>query len=83
MHQPVKKLSYDELLEILRQYDTESIFEKVNIIPDSEDLQEAISEYINLRSFAKRSVLGIDIYRYGMYKHLEQVLIPPLLKILS
>jgi hypothetical protein len=82
MHTPVKKLSYDELLEILRHYDTESIFEKVNVIPDSEDLHEAISEYINLRSFVKRAVLGIDIYRYGTYKHLEQVLIPPLFKIL-
>ena len=79
---PVKRLAYEELLEILRQYDTESIFEKVNIVPDSEDLHEAIGEYINLRSFAKRAVLGIDIYRYGMYKHLEQVLIPPLFKIL-
>jgi hypothetical protein len=72
---PVKRLAYEELLEILRHYDTESIF-------DSEDLHEAIGEYINLRSFAKRAVLGIDIYRYGMYKHLEQVLIPPLFKIL-
>ncbi|HNQ83254.1 MAG TPA: hypothetical protein PKM34_06395 [Bacteroidales bacterium] len=82
MHTPIKKLSYDELLEILRHYDTESIFEKVNLVPDSEDLHESLAEYINLRSFAKRAVLGIDIYRYGMYKHLEQVLIPPLFKIL-
>jgi hypothetical protein len=82
MHSSIKKLSYDELLEILRHYDTESIFEKVNLIPDSEDLQESLSEYINLRSFVKRSVLGIDIYRYGMFKHFEQVLIPPLFKIL-
>lgn len=82
MENQVKKLYYDELLEILRHYDTESIFDKVNMIPDSEDLQEAISEYINLRSFVKRSVLGIDIYRYGLYQHLEQVLIPPLFKIL-
>ncbi len=41
MENQVKKLHYDELLEILRQYDTESIFDKVNMIPDSEDLQEA------------------------------------------
>ncbi|MBW6460772.1 MAG: hypothetical protein K0B08_09380 [Bacteroidales bacterium] len=82
MQKPVKKIDYGELLEVLRHYDTESIFEKVNVIPDSEDLHEAISEFINLRSFARRSVLGIDIYRYGQYKHLEQVLIPPLFKIL-
>lgn len=82
MQKPVKKIDYGELLEVLRHYDTESIFEKVNVIPDSEDLHEAISEFVNLRSFARRSVLGIDIYRYGLYKHLEQVLIPPLFKIL-
>ena len=82
MKNKVKKLDFDELLEILRHYDTESIFDKVNVIPNSEDLKESISEYINLRSFVKRSVLGIDIYRYGLYKHLEQVLIPPLFKIL-
>lgn len=82
MENRVRKLQYDELLEILRQYDTESIFDKVNMIPDSEDLQEALSEYIHLRSFVKRSVLGIDIYRYGLFKHFEQVLIPPLFKIL-
>jgi hypothetical protein len=82
MENQVRKLQYDELLEILHQYDTESIFDKVNMIPDSEDLHEALSEYINIRSFVKRSVLGIDIYRYGLFKHFEQVLIPPLFKIL-
>jgi hypothetical protein len=82
MDSPLKKIYYDELLEVLRHYDTETIFDKVNLIPDSEDLHEALSEFINLRSFNKRSVLGIDIYRYGLYKHLEQVLIPPLFKVL-
>jgi hypothetical protein len=82
MQNTVKKLSCDELLEVLRQYDTESIFEKVNVKHDSADLHKALCKYINLSSFAKRAVLGIDIYRYGMYKHLEQVLIPPLFKIL-
>jgi hypothetical protein len=82
MRNQLKKIYYDELLEVLRHYDTETIFDKVNIIPDSEDLHEALSEFINLRSFVKRSVLGIDIYRYGLYKHLEQVLIPPLFKVL-
>jgi hypothetical protein len=82
MEKKVKKLSNEEILDVLRHYDTESTFEKVNIIPDSEDLYEAIASYINLKSFTKKSVLGIDIYRYGLYKHLEQVLIPPLFKIL-
>ena len=82
MENHLRHLYYDELLELLRHYDTESIFDKVNIIPDSEDLREALSDHIDLNSFRKRAVLGIDIYRYGLYKHLEQVLIPPLFKIL-
>jgi hypothetical protein len=82
MENHLRHLYYDELLELLRHYDTESIFDKVNIIPDSEDLREALADHINLTSFNKRAVLGIDIYRYGLYKHFEQVLIPPLFKIL-
>jgi hypothetical protein len=82
MEKKMKKLSNEDILDVMRQFDTESTFEKVNIIPDSEDLYEAIASYIDLKSFTKRSVLGIDIYRYGLYKHLEQVLIPPLFKIL-
>lgn len=82
MEKKVKRLSYDQILEILRQYDTESIFEKVNVIPDSEDLYDAIGNYIGLKSFSKKSVLGIDIYRYSLYKHMEQVLIPPLFRIM-
>jgi hypothetical protein len=82
MDKKIKKLSNEEILQILKEYDTESTFEKVNIIPDSEDLYEAIASYIDLKSFTRKSVLGIDIYRYGLYKHLEQVLIPPLFKLL-
>lgn len=82
MEKKIKRIYFDELREILGQYDTESIFEKVNVVPDSEDLHESLAEYIDLKSFVKRSVLGIDIYRYGNYKHLEQVMIPPLFKIL-
>lgn len=82
MEKKIKRIYFDNLAEILRQYDTESIFDKVNLVPDSDDLQEALASYIDLKSFVKRAVLGIDIYRYGNYKHLEQVMIPPLFKIL-
>ena len=82
MDKKIKRIYFDHLGEILRQYDTESIFDKVNMVPDSEDLHEALANYIDLRSFVRRAVLGIDIYRYGNYKHLEQVMIPPLFKIL-
>jgi hypothetical protein len=82
MERKVKKFNLDELLGLLREYDTESTFEKVNIIPHSDDLYSALDKFINVKSFKRLSVLGIDIYRYGLYKHLEQILIPPLFKIL-
>lgn len=82
MKKPLRNLEFDNILEILKEYDTESTYEKVTIIPDSNDLYDEISNYIDTKSFSNRAVLGIDIYRYGMYKHLEQTLIPSVFKIL-
>jgi hypothetical protein len=82
MSKRIKKMQFDQILELLREFDTESIYEKVNKIPQSEDLYRELEKYVNLKSFKKVSVLGIDIYRYGLYKHLEQTMIPALFKIL-
>jgi hypothetical protein len=81
MKKPLRNLEFDKIINILREYDTESTYEKVNIIPDSKELYNRISEYVNTESFTRRAVLGIDIYRYGMFKHLEQTLIPSVFKI--
>lgn len=81
MKKPLRNLDFDRIHGILREYDTESTYEKVNIIPDSSELYSEISEYIDTESFNRRAVLGIDIYRYGMFKHLEQTLIPSVFKI--
>lgn len=78
----IKKLDYVKIRQLLDKYDTESTFEKINAIPDSEDLYRKISEFINVKTFTKKAVLGIDIYRYGLYPHLEQTLIPTVFKIL-
>lgn len=75
-------MNYDHILGLMREYDKESIYEKVNIIPESKELYQALADYIDLKSFNRVAVLGIDIYRYGQYKHLEQTLIPVLFKIL-
>ncbi|MFH1000861.1 MAG: hypothetical protein V1783_08470 [Bacteroidota bacterium] len=77
----IKKLDFEKILEILRKEDKESVYEKTNIVPDSEQLYEALSAYIDPKNLWRKSVLGIDIYRYGLYKHLEQTLIPSLFKI--
>ncbi len=81
MSKKIKKLNFDDLLKILREKDKESIYEKVNIIPNSDDLYEKLSGHIRVKEFIRVGVLGIDIYRYGQYKHLEQTLIPTIFKI--
>lgn len=81
MPEKIRKLSYSEIKELLKELDTESTFEKVNVIPESEELYQKLTEFINVRSFKRRAVLGIDIYRYGLYPHLQQTLIPTVFKI--
>lgn len=78
----VKRMDFQRILELMRKYDKESIYKKVSRIPESDDLYEALDEYVDLKSLTKVAVLGIDIYRYGLYKHLEQTMIPVLFKIL-
>jgi len=75
-------MQFDQVIELLNKIDTESIYEKVTKVPQSEDLYHELEKYINLKNFPRFSVLGIDIYRYGLYKHLEQTMIPALFKIL-
>jgi hypothetical protein len=82
MAKRIKKMQFDQILELLQKVDTESLYEKVNKIPQSDDLYHELANYVNLKSFKRVSVLGIDIYRYGLYKHLEQTMIPTLFKIL-
>ena len=81
MKKPLNNLDFDRIIKILREHDTESTYEKVNIIPGSQGLYDKIAEYVDTESFTRRAVLGIDIYRYGMFKHLEQTLIPSVFKI--
>jgi len=82
MHTKIKKLQFEKIMDLLKEYDAESAYDRVNILPNSEVLHNQISNYIDTKSFNRKAVLGIDIYRYGMYKHLQQVLIPSLFKIL-
>jgi hypothetical protein len=81
MHSKIKTLEFEKVMDLLKEYDAESVYDKVNILPSSEDLHTQIEKYVDTKSFNKKSVLGIDIYRYGMYPHLEQILIPSLFKI--
>lgn len=82
MTKRIKRMQFDQILELLRKVDKESVYEKVTKVPQSDDLYRELEAYVNLKEFKRFSVLGIDIYRYGMYKHLEQTMIPALFKIL-
>ncbi len=74
---PIKELSYDEIKSILSEKDHRVIFRKTNIIPDDEDLYQALLSYVNYENIPNKSVLGIDIYQYSIgYGNLEQALIP-------
>lgn len=77
----IKKIDFDKILEILKEDDQESVYQKTNIIPDGGQLYETLENYITPKDMRRQSVLGIDIYRYGMFQHLEQTLIPSIFKI--
>jgi len=78
----IKELEFKKILEMLNEFDSDSVYEEVNILPNSEDLRAEVEKYVDTKSINKRSVFGIDIYRYGLYNHLEQTLIPSVFKIL-
>ena len=78
----LKKIEYSEIKAILDKYDQKSFYEKVNYIPDSQDLYNKLEKCVAPHEFCQRAVLGIDIYKYSSYQHLEQTLIPFVFKIL-
>jgi hypothetical protein len=82
MSKQIKRMKLDDILALLRKVDKESIYDKVTKVPQGDDLYRELENYVNLKDFKRVSVLGIDIYRYGLYKHLEQTMIPALFKIL-
>jgi hypothetical protein len=74
---PIKALNYEEIKNILMEKDHRVIFRKTNIIPDDEDLYQALNQYVNYENIPDKSVLGLDIYQYSTgYGVLEQSLIP-------
>ncbi|MEJ5304033.1 MAG: hypothetical protein HPY80_11165 [Bacteroidales bacterium] len=78
----LKTLSYEELRKILEDHDQRVIFEKTNIIPDSQDLYEVLRKHISYNDIGRKSVLGIDIFKYSSYGVFEQTLIPFLFRTL-
>lgn len=76
MKKLLKEYTYDEIKEKILQHDQRVVFDKTNVIPDETELLETIGEYIDYDHVVRQSVLGIDIYQYSAYGHMEQTLIP-------
>ena len=49
MKRPIKEIDFHKILEILRDEDKESVYEKTNLVPDSNDLYKALSAYIDTK----------------------------------
>lgn len=82
MEYNIRKLDYQELLTILNRCDEKSVYKRINIAPDANDLHAQLSGTIAPDTFTTKSVLGIDIYKYNSYLDFEQTLIPVLFKIM-
>ncbi|MDA3883373.1 MAG: hypothetical protein PF481_08800 [Bacteroidales bacterium] len=82
MDKIVRTFDYKKLLRILEDTEDRYVYEKVNLIPKEEDLLEKLTSYVNYNTMTRKSVLGIDIYKYSSYEQFEQTLVPFLFKIL-
>lgn len=77
-----KSLDFEAIRKILEENDTRVVFEKTNLIPESQDLYDKLRKYVGYGDIARKAVLGIDIYKYSSYGVFEQTLIPFLFKTL-
>lgn len=82
MKSSTKHIDFRKIEKIIDKHDKEAFYEKVNFIPDSQSLYNELEKFLDVENMSTRAVLGIDIYRYSSYKHMEQALIPFLYKIL-
>lgn len=82
MNKTVRTLDYSKLLNILEETEDKYVFEKVNLIPKEDDLMEKIKNYVSNSTMNRKSVLGVDIYKYSSFEEFEQSLIPVLFKLL-
>ena len=77
-----KQLSYEELLGILKEHDTEDEIAGLGDVPVGIELGTALTQAINPESLSKQAVLGFDVYRYSQMKPLPQSLVPFVVRLL-
>jgi len=82
MNKTVRTLDFKKLSKILEETESKYVFQQVNLIPREDDLKDKLKKYVNYSKMNRKSVLGIDIYKYSSFEEFEQSLIPFLFKIL-
>ncbi len=82
MDKTVRILDYEKIMQILEDTEEKYVFEKVNLIPKENDLNEKLKKYVNYSKMNRKAVLGIDIYKYSSYEPFEQTLVPFIFKLL-
>jgi len=82
MRDPIIDLQHEKIIDILDTYDIRHVFERIKKAPDESKLRSALSSHITNLHYGKKSVLGIDIRKYGSFDDFEQPLIPILYQIL-
>ena len=78
----IKAFSSEKLMKKIEKSDYKYSFKQTNSIPSSNGLQDTLEKEIDLENFTKKTVLGIDIYKYSQFEPLEQTLIPVLFKLI-
>ena len=82
MNKTTHLLDYEQITRLLEDFDEKYVFEKVNLIPKEYDLKQKLTQYVDIENINRKSVLGIDIYKYSAYEKFEQSLVPFMFKIL-
>ncbi|MCL2327567.1 MAG: hypothetical protein FWC39_03520 [Bacteroidetes bacterium] len=82
MNKTTRLLDYEQITRLLEDFDEKYVFEKVNLIPKEYDLKQRLTQYVDIENINRKSVLGIDIYKYSSYEKFEQSLVPFMFKIL-
>lgn len=82
MNKTIRCIDYNDILHILEDTDEKYVFEKVNLVPQEDDLKQVLLKYVDMGKMRRKAVLGIDIYKYSSYEPLEQILVPCMFKLL-
>lgn len=82
MFKTVRTIDFEKVMKVLDGTDEQFVFQKVNLIPKEEDQKSELKKLVNYGKMNRKSVLGIDIYKYSSFEEFEQSLIPCLFKLL-